>query len=319
MDCRRNLMTARRLRLVAARTRNAPARSPGGTDGPGFVRKRWTGRHSNVSGNGWHCNGYLVAWSGLGEAMGVQEQSGPSVAPGGEGCRFETTRWSVVIAAGRTDCSESRDALSTLCGLYWYPLYAYARRRGLGADEAADLTQGFFARLLEQKFVRGADRRRGKFRSYLLGAFKHFLSHEWARARAQKRGGGLKFVALDPQDAEARYGIEPSHDLTADKLFEKQWALRVLELAMEELRNGCVRSGKEWQFERFKPFLSGGSGAEYRDAGLEMGLSEGAVRVLVHRLRRKYRELLREQIRRTVDLPEEVEEEIRHLFAAIGS
>jgi RNA polymerase sigma-70 factor (ECF subfamily) len=250
--------------------------------------------------------------------MGVREQTGPSVAPGGEGSRFATTRWSVVLAAGRTDCSESREALSTLCGLYWYPLYAYARRRGLGAEEAADLTQGFFARLLEQKFFRGADRQRGKFRSYLLGAFKHFLSHEWARARAQKRGGGRKFIPLDPRDAEARYGIEPSHDLTADKLFDKQWALRVLELAMEELRHGCVLAGKERQFERFKPFLSGGTGSEYREAASGLGLSEGAVRVLVHRLRRKYRELLREQIRRTVDSPEEVEEEIRHLFAAIG-
>jgi len=133
--------------------------------------------------------------------MGLREQPGLSVAPKGEGSRFATTRWSVVLAAGRTDCSESREALSTLCGLYWYPLYAYARRRGLGADAAADLTQGFFARLLEHRFVRGADRQRGKFRSYLLGTFKHFLSHEWARARAQKRGGGRRFIALDPQDA----------------------------------------------------------------------------------------------------------------------
>ena len=251
--------------------------------------------------------------------MARREQAGLSVAPKGEGCRFATTRWSVVLAAGQTNCTESREALSTLCGLYWYPLYAYARRRGIDADSAADVTQGFFARLLEQKIVRGADRQLGRFRSYLLGAFKHYLSHEWARARAQKRGGGRKFIPLDPQNAEARYGLEPSHDLTADRLFDKQWALRVLELAMEELRHRCLRAGKERQFERFKRFLSGGTGSEYRDAGSELALSEGAVRVLVHRLRRRYRELLREQIRRTVESPEQVEEEIRHLFAAISA
>src|SRR5688500_13901092 len=124
--------------------------------------------------------------------------------------RFETTRWSVVLAAGQNTCTESQEALSTLCRLYWYPVYAYARRHGLKPDEAADLTQGFFARLIEQKIVRGADAHRGKFRSYLLGAFKHFLSHEWARASAQKRGGGKKVIPLDVGLAEERYGIEPA-------------------------------------------------------------------------------------------------------------
>jgi RNA polymerase sigma factor (sigma-70 family) len=233
--------------------------------------------------------------------------------------RFETTRWSVVLAAGRSTCVESREALSTLCRLYWYPVYAYARRRGLDAEQAADLTQGFFARLIEHKMVRGADAKRGKFRSYLLGAFKHFMSHEWARARAQKRGGGRKLIPLDGQLAEERYGIEPAHELTAQRLFERQWALRLLELAMEDLRDQCTGDGKQRHFEVFKPFLSGGTGAGYREAGAEVGLGEGAARVAVHRLRARYRELLREHIRRTVGSPEQVDEEIQHLFSAVGA
>lgn len=237
----------------------------------------------------------------------------------GEPARFETTHWSLILAAGQTDASESKHALATLCRLYWYPVYAYARRRGIDRDEAADLTQGFFARLIEQKVVRGADPNRGKFRSYLLGAFKHYLSHEWARARAQKRGGGKKLVPLDPHVAESRYGLEPSHDVTAERLFERQWALRLLELALEDLAEQCSRAGKQRQFELFKPFLSGGTGTAYRDAGAELGLSEGAVRVWVHRLRGQYRRLLREHIRRTVASLEQVEEEIRHLFCAIGA
>ena len=236
----------------------------------------------------------------------------------GAGSRFATTQWSLVLAAAQTTCAESQAALSKLCTLYWYPLYAYSRRRGLDADQAADVTQGFFARLLERKFIRAADPARGKFRSYLLGAFKHFLSHEWARARAQKRGGGRRFVPLDPQEAEARYSLEPAHELTAEKLFDRQWALRVLELAMEELGRQCARDGKERHFQLFKPFLSGGDGEAYRAAGAQVGLAEGAVRVLVHRLRRRYRQLLREQLRQTVDGPEQVDEEIQQLFTAIG-
>jgi len=250
--------------------------------------------------------------------MGYPTKPSPSVGVG-DPARFETTRWSVVLAAGQSTCTESREALATLCRLYWYPVYAYARRRGLDSEQAADLTQGFFARLIEQKIVRGADAHRGKFRSYLLGAFKHFMSHEWARARAQKRGGGRKLIPLDAQLAEERYGIEPAHELTAQRLFERQWALRLLELAMEDLRDQCISDGKKRQFEVFKPFLSGGTGAGYREGGAELGLGEGAARVAVHRLRARYRELLREHIRRTVGSPEQVDEEIQHLFSAVGA
>ncbi|HZN66986.1 MAG TPA: hypothetical protein VFB66_16970 [Tepidisphaeraceae bacterium] len=232
---------------------------------------------------------------------------------------FATTHWSIVIAAGRTSSPESQKAMGELCGLYWYPLYAYSRRRGHDATQAADLTQGFFARLLEQRIVRGADPKLGKFRSYLLGAFKHFLSHEWARANAQKRGGGKKLVPLDVQDAEARYSVEPSHDVTADRLFDRQWALTVLELALEDLGRQYAKDGKEEIFRLLKPFLSGGTGADYRAAGASLGLGEGAVRVVVHRMRKRYRDLLREQILRTVESPEQVDEEIQHLFEAIGA
>ena len=230
---------------------------------------------------------------------------------------FSTTHWSLVVAAGARTCDASRRALSALCGLYWYPLYAYARRRGYGPDHAADLTQGFFTRLLEQKIVRGADPRRGKFRSYLLGAFKHYLSHEWAKAHAKKRGGGREPVALDVAGAEARYLLEPAHELTAERLYDRQWATTVLELALRELARQSAAAGKAKQFARLKEFLAGGTGADYRHAGAELDMAEGAVRVVVHRMRKRYRQLLREQIALTVPSPEEVDEEVRDLFAAI--
>ena len=237
----------------------------------------------------------------------------------GERARFATTQWGLVRAAGEATCAETREALATLCRLYWYPVYAYARRRGFDRDEAADLTQGFFTRLIEQKMVRGADPDRGRFRSYLLGAFKHFVSHAWARERAKKRGGGRKAVPLDPDVAEERYGLEPSHELTAQRLFERQWALRLLELAMEDLREQCAGDGKLRHFEVFRPFLAGMNEAGYREAGAELGLAEGAARVAVHRLRARYRELLREHIARTVASPHQVDEEIQHLFSAVGA
>ena len=237
----------------------------------------------------------------------------------GEAARFETTHWSRVHAAGEAAGVESKRALAALCRAYWYPIYAYARRRGIGRDEAADLTQGFFAQVIEQNIVRGADPGRGKFRSYLLGVFKHYLSHEWARAHAQKRGGDRRLIPLDPHDAEARFGLEPSHDVTAEKLYERQWALRLLELALEDLALQCARDGKQRHFELFKPFLSGGTSAEYLDAGAKLGMSEGAARVMVHRLRVQYRRLLREHIRRTVETPEQIDEEIHCLFSAMGT
>jgi RNA polymerase sigma factor (sigma-70 family) len=232
---------------------------------------------------------------------------------------FRTTHWSLVLAAGRTSTAEARGAIAQLCELYWYPLYAYVRRRGYDPDQAADLTQGFFARLLEARIVRGADPQRGRFRSYLLGALKHFLSHEWSHAHAQKRGGRREVIRLEFEDAESRYRLEPAHRMTPEKLFERQWALNVLELALKDLGEQSARAGKQRHFARLKGFLAGGTSAAYAEAGQELGLREGAVRVLVHRLRRTYRELVREQIRITVDSPEQVEDEVRHLFESISS
>ena len=250
---------------------------------------------------------------------GVEAQGAAGAGGARGGAAFPVTQWSLVLAAGAGASAESHRALSTLCGLYWFPLYAYARRRGYGRDDATDLTQGFFARLLENNIVRGADRDRGKFRSYLLGVFKHYLSHEWTKARAKKRGGGRAPLALDVGDAEARYLLEPATELTAEKLFERQWATTALELALMELAQQSTAAGNGPQFRRLKQFLAGGTGAEYRLAADELGMEEGAVRVAVHRLRTRYRQLLREQITRTVETPEEVDDEIRELFAAVGA
>jgi len=233
--------------------------------------------------------------------------------------RFATTRWSVVVAAGANTCAESREALATLSRLYWYPLYSFVRRRGADPPEAADLTQGFFARLLEQKIVRGADPHRGRFRSYLLGALKHYLSHEAARAGALKRGGGREIIPLDLSDAEARYRLEPAHDLTPEKVFERHWAVTVLELAMKDLERQAAGAGKHKQFLRLKEFLAGGGADSYQAAAADLGMEEGAVRVAAHRLRRRYGELVREQIRQTVNSSAQIDEEVRDLFAAMGS
>src|SRR4030095_736971 len=189
--------------------------------------------------------------------MGRPETTGSlsGVQPG-----FSTTRWSVVIAAGQDSSEKSHQALAHLCKLYWYPLYAYVRRRGFNGNEAADLTQGFFARLLVQKIVRGAYPRRGKFRSCLLGALKHYLSHEWARAKAQKRGGGREHISIDAADADARYRLEPAHELTPKRLYDRHWATTLLELALKDLARQAQRAGKERHFQQLKGFLAGGTG-----------------------------------------------------------
>jgi RNA polymerase sigma-70 factor (ECF subfamily) len=209
--------------------------------------------------------------------------------------------------------------MATLCRLYWFPLYAYVRRRGHDADQAADFTQGFFAYLLEQRLVRGADARRGRFRSYLLGSLRHYLSHEQAAAKARKRGGDCEVVSMDFSDAEARYSSEPAHDLTPDKVFDRQWALTVMGLAMDQLERQAARGGKHQQFQRLKSSLAGGTGDDYQRAAEELGMEEGAVRVAVHRMRRRYRELIEGEIRRTVESPEQVDDEVRHLIAAVGA
>jgi len=233
--------------------------------------------------------------------------------------RFATTRWSVVLAARRSGSLHSREALATLCKAYWYPLYAYVRRQGYQADEAQDLTQEFFATLLEKKFLKAADRELGKFRSFLLASIKHFLSNDRDRARSKKRGGGKLPISLDFEAAEGRFCREPTHDRTPERLFERRWALTLLDEVLARLRDEFVAAGKLRLFDRIKEYLTGDSGlASYAVVAAELEMSEGAVKVAVHRVRRRYRELLRDQIAQTIADPAEIDDEIRDLFAALG-
>jgi RNA polymerase sigma-70 factor (ECF subfamily) len=232
---------------------------------------------------------------------------------------FATTHWSLVLAARDRAEPGAADALASLCALYWYPLYAYVRRRGHGPDDAHDLTQELFARLLEKDFLAGVDRGKGKFRSFLLAACTHFLANERDRVRAKKRGGGRTVFSLDAADAEGRYRTEPAGGLTPEKLFERRWALAVLQQVMGRLRAEFEAKGKGHMLDRLRGFLVGERGTGYRQAADVLGLSEGAIKVAVHRLRQRYRELLHEEIGRTVGSAEEVEDEVRALFAALSS
>jgi len=231
--------------------------------------------------------------------------------------QFLPTRWTVVLTAGRQDTSRAREALSQLCQTYWYPLYAYARRRGHSPADAEDLTQAFFARLLARDSLRDVDRGKGKFRSFLLASLKHFLADEWDKSRAQKRGGGEPVV---PLDAETRYAREPAHELTPDKLYDRQWAMTLLDQVLARLSAEYSAEARTKQFETLKVFLTAGKGAiPYSEAAKQAGMSEGAAKVAVHRMRKRYRELLRDEIAQTVSDPAQVEEEIRALFAAFGN
>ncbi len=233
--------------------------------------------------------------------------------------RFLTTQWSMVLAAQERTSPEAREALATLCATYWYPLYAYARRQGHDAEQAKDLTQEFFARLLERDYLGGVDRARGKFRSFLLAAFQHFLANERDRANTQKRGGGCTVSSLNLDDAEGRYAAETGRTLAADRLFERRWALTLLDQALARLRQEFQEAGRAEVFDLLKAFLTGESRAlSHQQAANTLGTSAGAVKVTVHRMRRRYRELLREEIGRTVNHPDDIDEEIRTLFAALG-
>jgi RNA polymerase sigma-70 factor (ECF subfamily) len=239
--------------------------------------------------------------------------------PASAGARqFATTRWSIVAAAGQGASPESHEALAALCHAYWYPLYAYARRHLPSADDAQDQTQAFFAELLEKDYLQAADPRRGKFRSFLLTAFKHFLSKQRDRASAQKRGGGRSLVSLDFEAGECRYSREPADHATPEAIYERRWALAILEQALARLRQELADAGKAKLFESLKGALDGeGPQESYARIGEGLGISEQAVKVAVHRLRRRYQELLRAEIAQTVASPEEVDDELRDLFAAV--
>ena len=232
---------------------------------------------------------------------------------------FTTTHWSVVLTAGQPGSLQSAEALEKLCRLYWYPLYVYIRRRGYGVEEAQDLTQGFFSQLLERQSFARAVPDKGRFRSFLLAGLNYYLSDERDRARAQKRGGGQATFSLDAQTAEQRYHLEPVCSLSPDKVFERQWALALLDQVLARLEEEFRAADKTPLFQRLRGFLVAGTAEEsYADAAAELGMTDEAVKKAVHRLRHRYSELFREEINHTVESPTEVDDEMRHLCALMA-
>jgi len=235
------------------------------------------------------------------------------------GSGFATTQWSQVLAARDGSESEVRTALAVLFEAYWYPLYAYVRRQGNSPEEAADLTQAFFAYLLEKDVLKSVDPAEGKFRSFLLATLKHFLSHERDKAQAQKRGGDQVDISLDAKLAESRYGYEPADDLTPEQVYERRWALTVLERTLEKLETKESAGGNSRRFEKLRPYLVGEEPhLPYSEIAAELDISEGAVRSAVHRLRQGFGQLLRDEIAMTVADTGQIDDEVRHLLGGIG-
>jgi len=248
--------------------------------------------------------------------LNLENSTPASSAPGNI---FATTHWTVVLAAGKRSTPQADAALAQLCRTYWYPLYAYARRHSRSREDAEDLTQGFFARLLEKKFLEGISSDGGKFRAFLLVALKRFMANEWDRANRQKRGGGEKPFSLDWQDADTRYQIAPADNLSPDKLYDRAWATVVLERVITRLRDESSAEGRGDLHEKLKPFLMlGKTEIPCARAAEELKMSEGAVRVAVHRMRKRYRELLRAEIARTLSDPAQADEEMQALFSALA-
>ncbi len=229
--------------------------------------------------------------------------------------RFATTQWTVVLAARDGSESQARLALESLCEAYWFPLYAYIRRRGHAADEARDLTQAFFADLLGRDFLGAIDQSKGRFRSFLLASLEHFLSHERDKARALKVGGGTRTISLNTDTAETLYRHEPADQLTPELIFERRWGLTVMERAMKRLQADFAEQPE--RFEQLKPCLTGDNPDRYREIAVALGLTENAVKAAVHRLRERYGRLLRDEVAQTVASEAEVDDEVRHLLKVI--
>ena len=231
---------------------------------------------------------------------------------------FTTTHWSLVGAAQSDEASrtQARRALEELCRAYWYPLYTFVRNRGYSSFDAQDLTQAFLLRFIETGGFASADRARGRFRTYLLGAMKHFLANEWHRARTQKRGGGVTFLELDALDPEARYALEPAQAGDPDAGFDREWARALIGQAMEALRAEAQARGKGELFRTLKGSLAG-EAPDRSETAAQLGMTPGAVKVAVHRLRQRYRDLLRARIAETVSDPSEIEDEMRYLLTAL--
>jgi RNA polymerase sigma factor (sigma-70 family) len=238
---------------------------------------------------------------------------------GGTAASFETTHWSVVLAAHAEDPARAREALEKLCTVYWYPLYAFLRRRGCQPADAEDLVQGFIEHLLERQFFQDANPNKGRFRSYLLASLNHYQSDATERAARLKRRAGQPLISLDAMAAEGRYALEPADPSTPEQLFDRRWALTLLDTVLQHLEAEAVESGRETLFRQIKGLLLGDRGGmPYAELAPKLGMSEGALTVSIHRLRRRYRELVREEIAHTVSSPVEVDEEMRHLFQVLG-
>jgi DNA-directed RNA polymerase specialized sigma24 family protein len=234
--------------------------------------------------------------------------------------RFATTHWSLVLAAGGPQTAGSHDALATLCRQYWYPLYAYIRRHGYQHDRAEDLVQAFFVKLLEKQSLQHARAERGRFRSFLLASFKHFVANEYARESAAKRGGGSRVESLDVSSGESRYALEPRDEVTPEVLFERQWALELISRVQVRLRGVFVRAGKGALFEHLKDCITADENdLDYHGVAAALKMTEGAVRVASHRLRRRFRDVLREEIRHTVDDASAIDEEIAFLLSTLAA
>jgi RNA polymerase sigma factor (sigma-70 family) len=232
---------------------------------------------------------------------------------------FATTHWSVVLLAGQADSPDAAEALEKLCRIYWYPLYVYVRRQGNSPEDAQDLTQDFFARLLEKNYFAKADRDRGKFRTFLLGSLKNFLVNEWKRAGRLKRGGDLTFLSLDAKAAEERYAGEQIDETNPANDFERQWAVALIEQVFTTLRWEHATADKAQLFEALKIFVWGDKASvSYAEIGHQLNLTEGSVKVAVHRLRQRFRELLRAEVAHTVSQPEDIDGELRHLIAVLS-
>lgn len=233
--------------------------------------------------------------------------------------RFTTTHWSLVLAAGERSTAEAEQALARLCSRYWYPVFAFVRRQGHSSEDARDLTQSFFARVIEKGDLAAADRTRGRFRTFLLTACSHFLSNQRDRERAAKRGGGRVPVPIDLAEAEGRYERALSHGDTPERLYERQWCLALLAAALESLRREYETAGRPRVFGRLERFLAADDAAGgYEDAALELGMTIAAVKTAVHRLRRRYREELRRQVADTLERPEEGDDELRSLLESMA-
>jgi len=234
--------------------------------------------------------------------------------------RFRTTHWSVVLLSAQTQAPGSRTALANLCRLYWYPLYAFVRRRGYSPEDAQDLTQGFFLSLLERKSLRRVSPEKGKFRSFLLASLKNYLSDAFDRDNSAKRGGQIEFVALDFQDGEERYHDEQADDLSPEKVFDARWALILLSHAMGRLRTEYVSQDKTAIIDALQPFLDPTNSKRlpsYEDVADKLQVSLGGVKTLIHRLRKRYSEILREEVARTVTDPRAIDDEIHSLCEAL--